>query len=354
MESRTSHILTGGRTYSPLMKVATGQYAEWLQMHQFSEHLVEVRGKHLQGFVEWCDARGVGKFSQVNRGMLERYQRWLFYYRKANGKPLSVGTQFARLSSVRGFMRWASRYHLVESNPAADLMMPKMPARLPREILSPREVETIMNQPDISDALGLRDRAILEVFYSTGMRRSELCHLLLHDVDQERGTVMIREGKGRKDRMVPIGARALDWLDKYLRESRPHLLVEPDPQTLFLSRTGDPFHVDALSAIARKYIDAANIGKRGSCHLFRHSMATGMLENGADIRFIQALLGHASMETTSVYTRVAIGKLKEIHTATHPAETKTPTVVEDTRPVERAAALLDALAEEAAEETPGS
>ena len=122
---------------------------------------------------------------------------------------------------------------------------------------------------------------------------------------------------------------------------------------LFLSKTGELFHVDALSWLARRYVDAAGIGKRGSCHLFRHSMATAMLENGADIRFIQALLGHASLETTTVYTRVAIGKLKEIHSATHPAENNFTTEEEETdgRAVEHAS-LIEKLATEEAEEQP--
>jgi integrase/recombinase XerD len=127
--------------------------------------------------------------------------------------------------------------------------------------------------------------------------------------------------------------------------------VEPDPQLLFLSKTGEVFHVDALSWLARRYVDSAGIGKRGSCHLFRHSMATAMLENGADIRFIQALLGHASLETTTVYTRVAIGKLKEVHAATHPAENAIKAAHEglDERAVEHAS-LLEKLAKEDAEE----
>ena len=130
---------------------------------------------------------------------------------------------------------------------------------------------------------------------------------------------MVRQGKGKKDRMIPIGDRALAWIDKYVTEARPSLSVEPDDGTLFLSNLGDSFSPGRLTQMVREYIDAANLGKRGSCHLFRHTMATLMLEGGADIRFIQQMLGHAELSTTEIYTQVSIRKLKEIHTATHPA-----------------------------------
>jgi len=137
-------------------------------------------------------------------------------------------------------------------------------------------------------------------------------------VDRERGTLTIRQGKGKKDRMIPIGERALAWVEKYLRESRPQLALEPDDATLFLTQYGEPFHPDAMSNLARDYIAQANLGKSGSCHTFRHTMATLMLEGGANLRYIQQMLGHAELSTTEIYTHVAIRKLQQIHSATHP------------------------------------
>ena len=131
---------------------------------------------------------------------------------------------------------------------------------------------------------------------------------------------MIRQGKGKKDRMVPIGARALKWIERYASEVRPRLIINPNDSTLFLTHLGEAFTTNRLTQMVREYVDSADIGKRGSCHLFRHTMATLMLENGADIRFIQAMLGHAKLETTQIYTQVSIRKLKEIHEATHPAK----------------------------------
>jgi integrase/recombinase XerD len=131
---------------------------------------------------------------------------------------------------------------------------------------------------------------------------------------------MIRQGKGKKDRMVPIGNRALKWIERYTSEVRPRLLLDPNDATLFLTHLGEAFTTNRLTQMVREYVDSADIGKRGSCHLFRHTMATLMLENGADVRFIQAMLGHAKLETTQIYTQVSIRKLKEIHEATHPAK----------------------------------
>jgi integrase/recombinase XerD len=188
-------------------------------------------------------------------------------------------------------------------------------------VLSEEEAERVLLQPDIDQPLGLRDRAILETFYSTGIRRTELLHLKLYNLDRERGTLSIWQGKGKKDRIIPIGERAVAWVDKYLREARPRLVIEPDDGddgTVFVSVEGGPFHPDRLSRLVREYVEQANVGKRGACHMFRHTMATLMLENGADIRFIQEMLGHADLQSTQVYTQVSIRQLKQVHTATHP------------------------------------
>jgi integrase/recombinase XerD len=148
----------------------------------------------------------------------------------------------------------------------------------------------------------------------------ELINLTLHAIDEERGTVMIRQGKGAKDRMIPIGERAIKWVRRYLEEVRPSFVREPDSGTLFLTNLFEPFTPNRLTQLVREYIKAADLGKQGSCHLLRHTCATLMLENGADTRFIQQQLGHAELSTTQIYTQVSIRKLKEIHTATHPAK----------------------------------
>ena len=194
-------------------------------------------------------------------------------------------------------------------------------------MLTKSEVEQVLAQPDTSEAMGLRDRAILETFYSTGMRRSELMGLGVFDLDRERGTVMIRQGKGKKDRMIPIGERALR-LDRSISNSSAAGAGRSSRgnATLFFTQAGEAFTPDRLTQLVRGYVRRRTPARRGSCHLLRHTMATLMLENGADIRYIQAMLGHAELSTTQIYTQVSIRKLKEIHSATHPAKVRSARV----------------------------
>jgi len=294
-------------------------FLEWMRVRNYSEQTVEHRETHLRTFIAWCDERGVSRPQEVTRPILERYQRYLFLYRKANGEALSGRSQHMRLVPVKLWFRWLVKQNRILSNPAADIDMPRVEKRLPKHILSADEAERILNVPDVTSAQGIRDRAILETFYSTGIRRTELTRLHVHDVDPDRGTVMVREGKGKRDRLIPIGDRALAWIRKYLDEVRPQLSLADDAGVLFLAVLGDAIDPRSLGQMVSDYIKASGVNKIGSCHLFRHTMATLMLENGADVRFVQVMLGHAQLTSTQVYTQVAIRALKEIHTATHPA-----------------------------------
>jgi len=196
---------------------------------------------------------------------------------------------------------------------------PRLGRPLPRNILSAAEVKRVLSQPDDTKAVGLRDRSILEVLYSTGIRRLELVNLKLHDLQFDRKLIFVRQGKGKRDRYVPVGRTALQWMRTYIKKARPLLARSPEETTAFLTKHGDPLSRDHLTWIARRYIARAKLGKSGACHLFRHSMATLMHENGADIRCIQQMLGHADIRTTQIYTQVAIRTLQRVHAATHPA-----------------------------------
>ena len=336
-------------------------------MHRYLEHL-GVRGYRPQGmdtaeryirdFIVWADERGVTHPSQVTRAVLERYQRWLYHYRKKNGEPLSIASQRAKVVPLKGFFKWLTRTAEIPANPAADLELPRKLKRLPRVILTEAEVERVMACVDLGQPLGLRDRAMMEVLYATGMRRNELARLELGDIEAERCVVLIREGKGGKDRLLPLGERALHWVRQYLERARPALAWNADDKTLFLGNEGKPLHPMWLSTIIARRVDAAEIGKRGSCHLFRHTMATLMLEGGADIRFIQAMLGHAELSTTQIYTQVAIRQLQQVHARTHPgaqrrlrgAQTGADSPSPQPDAQSAAAALLDALEQEALDE----
>jgi len=295
------------------------RYLEWMRMQNYSERTVENRESYLGFFMGWCHQRSLTQPQEITKPILERYQRYLFHFRKDNGKPLSAGSQHSRLVPVRAYFKWLTRKNVLLYNPASELELPRLEKRLPKHVLTASEAEAVLAEADITDPLGLRDRAMLEVLYSTGMRRMELAGLRVFDMDGERGTVMVRQGKGKKDRMLPIGERAVAWVRRYIDTVRPELSVEPDDGTLFLTAMGETFTPNRLTQLVRNYVQAADLGKSGSCHLFRHTMATLMLEHGADIRFIQQMLGHADLSTTQIYTQVSIRKLQTVHAMTHPA-----------------------------------
>lgn len=294
------------------------EYLRWMEMKNFSGYTIRNRQVRLGYFLNWCRERSLTEASEITRPVLERYQRYLFYYRKKDGQPLTFRSQHDCLAPLRTWFRWMARQNYILHNPASELELPKVGYRLPT-VLTAAEVERVLAEPDIHEPLGLRDRALLETLYSTGIRRMEALSLKLYDLDRDRGTLTIRQGKGRKDRVVPIGERAIAWVEKYLGEARPRLALEPDEGTLFLTAQGEPFSLAHLSQTVRTHITAARIEKAGACHLLRHTMATLMLEGGADIRFIQEMLGHSKLASTQMYTRVSIRMLKQIHTATHPA-----------------------------------
>lgn len=294
---------------------------EWfrrLEERAYSLRTVDANKWALRMFVRWAEERDLRTPGQITRPILESYQRWLYQYRQENGKPLGVTTQRMRLGAVQRFFAWLCKDHRLTANPAADLELPRKPYRSLPKALSLAEVETVLNVPDVTDPLGVRDRAVLELLYATGIRRSEAVRLDVDDLDRTRGVLTVRKGKGGKDRVVPIGARAIHWLERYLEQSRPLLETGVPDRALFLTGYGQRFNSTYLGNWVRRTIEQADIGRTGSCHLFRHSCATHMLENGADIRFIQQLLGHARLDTTQIYTEVGILQLREVHARTHP------------------------------------
>lgn len=291
-----------------------------MEEKHYSLETVDTRERHLRWFLIWCDERGITKPQEVDRATLERYQRHLFYYRKANGEPLAIASQHLRLIPVGLWFGWMTKKGIISANPATEMELPKLGLRLPKAILTAREAEAVLEVPDTHRFIGLRDRAILETFYSTGIRRAELIGLHVREVDFERGVVLIRDGKGGKDRITPIGDRALAWIEVYLERSRGRLVRAFDDGTLFLTNRGGAFSLVRLTSLVEEYVRRANVGKKGACHMFRHTAATLMLDHGADIRAIQEMLGHAELKTTQIYTRVSISRLKAVHTATHPGK----------------------------------
>lgn len=330
-------------------------YHGWQRVRHYADSTVRESERNLRLFCAWASERGITDPREVSAAVLERYQAALFHYRKDDGTPLSIFTQRGRLTSVRTFFRWLTRQHHIPANPASELVIPKQP-RVLKEALSVEEVEAVLAEPDVGDLLGLRDRAMLELFYSTGVRRAEMLRLRIYDLDRIRGTLHVRQGKGKKDRLLPMGERALAWVEAYLSRARPKLESGHDEGEVFLTEHGEAISPHHLTDLVRRYFKRAGITKRGGCHLLRHTMATLMLDGGADVRFIQEMLGHASLETTQVYTHVALGKLQEIHAATHPGARLAPRErdleAEDAEAVRAEEARRAALGEAAGDELP--
>lgn len=294
-------------------------YLDQLRARHYSETTLEAKGRYLRYFAAWCEDRSIRRPAEVTLPLVERYQRWLFHYRKATtGEPLSVHSQRSYLAALRPYFKWLVQQRYILANPASELVIPRRIKHLPRDILTADEAERVLSEPDLTDPLGVRDRVILETFYATAVRRVELVRLRLPDLDLGRGAAIIQEGKGGQQRAVPLGERCQAWLEKYLREVRPQLAVEPDDGTLFLNNLGEPFSLNGMTHLVRDYVLDSGVGKKGACHLFRHTAATLMLEGGANVRYIQELLGHADLETTEIYTHVTIDKLQAVHRLTHP------------------------------------
>jgi len=276
-------------------------YLVWLETHNFAANTVNIRRLQLSRFILWCDERGVTRAREVTPQLIERFQRHLFYYRKKDGQPLSISSQSHWLTSLRSWMTWLKEQRVLEHNPALEMQLPKEEKRLPRHALSQEEVEAVLAQPDVTRPCGLRMRAILELLYSTALRRQEVLNLQHSDIDRARRVLLVRLGKGKKDRYVPLGERALYWLDKYLAEARPQLCDDPQQELVFVTTTGRPLHPNCISSQVRRLMKQAGIRKAGACHLFRHTAASLMLDAGADTRHLQAILGHESLQTTQIY-----------------------------------------------------
>jgi integrase/recombinase XerD len=296
------------------------QYLEWLQATNHAAATVRNQRTSLRRLQQWCTSATVATPADLTLEHLESFRLSLFASRTRAGRSLAWGTQAEYLGGIKSFLAWGASRGLIAQDPGAALRLPKRPLQLPLSILSARDIERVLHVPDCRLALGLRDRAMLEVLYSTGIRRAELAHLLLGDIDPVRRVALVRLGKGQRDRVVPCGTRAIYWVGRYLRKSRPRLLRAGTSRHLFISSRGTPLLLNRLSERVHAYLELAGMAPSGSCHLFRHSMATLLLEGGADVRDVQAILGHTNLATTARYTHVSIARLQDVHSRAHPAE----------------------------------
>jgi integrase/recombinase XerD len=235
------------------------------------------------------------------------------YRAKEGSKPRSTARP---LSSFRRFYRFLLREGVIQEDPTVKIEMPKIGRSLPKS-LTEAEVETLLTAPEVSDPLGHRDRAMLEVLYATGLRVSELINLKQSQVNLNQGVLRIR-GKGDRERLIPIGEESQRWIREFISGPRTEILLERQSEYLFPTRRGDRMTRQAFWHIIKRYAKKANIGGKLSPHTLRHAFATHLLNNGADLRVVQMLLGHSDLSTTQIYTHVARERMKELHAQHHP------------------------------------
>ncbi|MDD2710731.1 MAG: tyrosine-type recombinase/integrase [Verrucomicrobiae bacterium] len=301
-------------------EILIDRHARELEIRNFSPRTIEDMVYSMKHLTRFLRERKLERVKKISPAVLNDFHHWLFYQPTKRGAVRSAGNLNQVLAKVKGFFRFLKAEGELKTNPAEALEYAREPQRLPRNILTPQEAKRIIERVDGSTAQGYRDRVMLEVFYATGIRQSELINLSVGDVRLEEGLLFIREGKGRRDRVVPLGGMACKYLETYLKGVRPELLKGRATDRLFISYRGKPMDRNSVGKLVRKYAKLAKVSKPVSCHVWRHTCATHLLKNNANLRHVQEILGHRSLATTERYLHLTIADLKEAHRRFHPRE----------------------------------
>jgi len=293
------------------MEQLLDQFLHYLIVEKgLSKNTIEAYSHGLSRFLNHLRGKGIQKIREVSKFDVRGF---LLALKKKN---LSSKTIVRNLVAIRTFFRFLIQEGILESNPVENLESPKVAKTLP-EILTLQEIEQILEQPNLQTPLGVRDRAMLEMLYATGMRVSELTHLPTHQVNLEGGYVLLY-GKGSKERIVPLGSEAMKRVSLYLKTARGILAKGKESPSLFINRSGKGMSRQGVWKNLKDYGRRAGLRKRITPHLLRHSFASHLLERGADLRSVQMMLGHSDISTTQIYTHVTGERLKKIHQRYHP------------------------------------
>ena len=258
---------------------------------------------------------------QVTRSMIEAYIAGLSNYRAKGDKPYTTATICLKIRAIKRFFEYLEKMNIVFINPAEMIREPRIEKSLPRSFLPPVEINKLLDQPNLGTLKGIRDRTIMEVFYSTGIRLRELCNLTIFDADLQGGMLRVNQGKGKKDRVVPLGRHAIRFLREYITKVRPHFTKKNRAgRNLFVDCHGKAIGHQVVEIMVREYARQAKIKTKVTPHTFRHSFATALIKNGADVVAVQKMLGHAYLKTTQIYIRALGLDLKKAHQKTHPRE----------------------------------
>lgn len=280
----------------------------WLE-EGLARNTLDSYRQDLTHFAKWLEKDASKDLLQVEQYDIQRYLAFKF----PTSKPRSISRLVA---SLRRLYRFALRENRIAVDPSLQIESPKLPRSLPKS-LSEEEVDALLTAPNMDDMMGLRDKAMLELLYASGLRVSELVNVKVTEVSLSEGVVRVT-GKGSKTRLVPMGEVAVDWISRYLKEARPDILEKRLSDSLFVTKRGEAMTRQAFWYLIKRYAALAGIQKHLSPHVLRHAFATHLLNHGADLRVVQMLLGHSDISTTQIYTHVARERLKELHSQHHP------------------------------------
>jgi len=301
------------------IKEALRAYLQHLQTLGRSPYTIKNTRSILRSLIAFLEEQKINAIEELQADVLEEYQQDLAFQVTAQGKLLALRTQGQKMMTVKSFTKFLKDKDYLLHDPGARIKLPRKPKRLPKVILSAKDVKKLIEAPDTHTNRGYRNRIIIEILYDTAIRRSELANIKVTDLDLQSGFIRI-QGKGDKDRVVPLSERVCELVRNYILAVRPCLIRDNDDGYLLLNRWGKKMDPNAVWAVVKRCTYLASLRKNVSTHTLRHTRATHMLKNGAPVRHLQEMLGHESLESTQLYTHVTINDLKEIHRKYHPSE----------------------------------
>lgn len=288
-------------------------------IEEFAEYLRETRGssenttasykRDLYSFVRFLEGNGINEIEKVNKTNVMAY---IYELQRQNKAPATISRNAA---SIRSYFVYLNQMRIIDGNPAEGLETPKVEKKMPA-VLSLEDVEKLLEQPDLSDIKGIRDKAMLEVLYATGMRVTELISLSVSDINMEMEYLSCRTGE--RMRIIPLGSKALEALDVYMQKARMNMLKNEGEKALFVNCFGNPMTRQGFWKIIKGYAKKAGIKGEITPHMLRHSFAVHLIENGADIQSVQEMMGHSDISTTQMYARLNKNRLREVYNKTHP------------------------------------
>lgn len=300
-------------------------FKEYLQLRNYSELTINQYNSSIKRFVEFLEEyyKRVDSLEKITKDILLDYHKYIMNLKMKNGLHYSNSTQGTKLKALRTFFKYLMKMDFILRDPSTIISMPKEEQRLTRNILTQDEMVKLLKSIKLNTPVNIRNRAIIEVLYSCGMRTFELCDLKLQDIDLKNFTVTIVKGKGNKSRILPLGQYAAHYIEVYLERARKYMLKfnRKDPGYLFLSIKGNKFSSTSINkTVIPSVLRKTSIKKHISFYSFRHAVATHLLENKVDIAYIAQLLGHSSLRTTQRYLQIEISELKKLHSQYHPRE----------------------------------